>query len=1119
MMRRSACLGWGGPVRLVLGLFVAVVSVLVLVSGVASAGVVVAPGWAVRSVAVPSIFSAGPLASCGEIGACDGYFVTVTNVGTAASSGVVVINDVLPAGTRGGGVQPHSAKAYEPGSTSGEGETITCAADVEGASCSYEGALAPGGVITVHVLVEVTGGATTVAGNHVEVSGGGAGSVFVVGPATSAGGPPAGFGVQQLAVGAFSADGEPVTQAGSHPESLLTSVAYNSVLDLRLPGEEYEQVAEPKLENVDLPMGFIGDALAAPRCSSALLAAGHCPSDTRVGVVGVYSAEVREDEFPLLYNITPEAGYPAQFGFNVYETVVMLRPRVLPSAAGYVLSVPVPAVPRSEAKQLHEVSVMLFGDPDAIDGAGTGETMLTAPGDCAAGPLDATLEMNAWIDPSDWQSASAPMFAASSGEALTGCEALQFSPSIEAKPDETTQVDTPSGYEVNLRVPQAPNVEGDLASADLKDAVVTLPAGVSISPSAANGLAACAASGPEGIQLGDHDQVDADRLAQEGIIQEGEERGYHGNEDGLVHAAAGHCPAASQVGEVEVISPLVEAPLKGHVYIAAPSCGGEGQPGCSTASATNGELYGLYLEVAGSGIVIKLHGVVSADPATGQLTTTFQENPQFPFSELKLKLDGGQRAPLANPETCGTFQTTSDLTPWSTPFTPDATPSSSFSTGGCASSTPFAPAFSAGMSSTLKAGAFSPFTFTLTRQDPEQDFSQISTTLPPGLVGVLASVPLCEEPQAAAGTCPESSKIGTTTVAAGAGSDPFWVTGSVYLTGPYNGAPFGLSIVVPAKAGPFNLGNEIVRSAITINTTTSAVTVTSAPLPQIKDGIPFRLKTINVTINRPGFTLNPTNCEPKTIAGTIAAAQGATAAVSSAFAAEGCKSLAFSPKVTISTAGNATKKDGASLYFKIAYPKGALGTDAWFREAKFVIPKQLPARLTTIQKACLQKTFEQNPANCPKESRIGYAEVHTPILPVPLKGPVFFVSYGNAKFPDVVVVLQGDGVTVDLTGETLIKNGITSATFPSTPDVPFESLQVILPTGEYSEFGSYVTKKHPYQLCGTKLLVPTELKAQNGTDIKSNTPIQVTGCHKTTKKTKTKPRKSNAKTSKQPHHA
>ncbi len=281
---------------------------------------------------------------------------------------------------------------------------------------------------------------------------------------------------------------------------------------------------------------------------------------------------------------------------------------------------------------------------------------------------------------------------------------------------------------------------------------------------------------------------------------------------------------------------------------------------------------------------------------------------------------------------------------------------------------------------------------------------------------------------------------------------------------------------------------------------------------------------MNVNVNRPGFTINPTNCNPQQVTGTVTSTEGATSPVSDPFQVTNCAILKFQPTVAVSTAGKASKADGASLNFKISYPKGSQGTQSWFNEARFDIPKQLPARLTTLQQACLAATFETNRAACPKASKIGTAVVHTPVLPVPLEGPVYFVSYGSAKFPDAVLALKGDNVNIELHGETFInsKTGVTSATFRDTPDVPFESIEVNVPTGPYSEFGANLPPKDHYNLCGQNLKMPTLLKAQNGLEINHETPITISGCTKTktnakhTKKHKKTRRSSSSATEKVP---
>ena len=458
----------------------------------------------------------------------------------------------------------------------------------------------------------------------------------------------------------------------------------------------------------------------------------------------------------------------------------------------------------------------------------------------------------------------------------------------------------------------------------------------------------CAATGPEGINLGSGETAEAGRDAGDPEATElgaghteGDGSPY---DDGLYHTAPGHCPSASTIGTVEVETPLLAAPLQGHVYVALPHCGGSGQAPCGPADALNGNLFGAYLEVAGSGAIVKLAGNVSINPSTGQITASFRENPQIPFSTFKLRFDGGPRAPFANPQTCGTATTTGIFSAWSSPATLNSSAFSPIAVdwdnagGACPGSLPFAPSLVAEMTNPV-AGAFSPFTFTLSRGDRQQYLSQLSVTTPVGLLGMLSSVPLCGEPQAELGECPEASRIGTTNVAAGPGSHPLWVSGRVYLTTGYKGAPFGLSIVVPADAGPFHLGNVVVRSAITVDQNTSALTITSDPLPQIKDGVPLRVQTVNVTVDRPGFMFNPTSCKAKQIAATVAGAQGALAHLSVPFAAAGCRSLPFGPKFTVSTTGSTSKKNGASLDVKVLYKPG----QANIGSVAVKLPKQLPA--------------------------------------------------------------------------------------------------------------------------------------------------------------------------------
>jgi hypothetical protein len=370
----------------------------------------------------------------------------------------------------------------------------------------------------------------------------------------------------------------------------------------------------------------------------------------------------------------------------------------------------------------------------------------------------------------------------------------------------------------------------------------------------------------------------------------------------------------------------------------------------------------------------------------------------------------------------------------------------------------------------------------------------------------LASVKQCPEPQAAQGTCGPDSLIGHTTVSAGLGSDPFTVpTGQVFITGPYHGAPFGLSIAVPAKAGPIDLGTGpcdcvVVRAKVEVDPHTAQVTVDSDPLPTILQGIPLQVKHVNVTVDRPGFMFNPTSCEHLAATGTLTGGSGGTAQASVPFQVTNCASLPFKPTFKVSTQANTSKKNGASLDVKVTSSQGA----ANIGKVAVTLPKALPSRLTTIQQACPEATFNANPASCPAGSNIGTATAHTPILASAFTGPAYLVSHGGAAFPDLVVILQGEGVKLELTGSINIKKSITSSAFNAVPDAPISSFELNLPEGPHSGLTAVLPAKAKGSLCGTSLVMPTTLTGQNGAQIKQNTKIAVTGCAKAKKKPKHK---------------
>jgi hypothetical protein len=896
------------------------------------------------------------------------------------------------------------------------------------------------------------------------------------------------------------------TQAGSHPYDVTQSFFLKRNGQGELPGELLA-----KDVTLNVPPGVSGSITSVPQCPMFDLATEGvgCPTSSQVGVVTVFfvqgtgSGSERVGLLAPVYNMVPADGGTAELSFPV---LVIAQPVIVSLRtdgdyglvaqtrdiseyvrfAGLTLTLwGVPADPRHDSERFTPKEGAVSGNPSRRPGGPNGEPLpdsapltgyFTNPSQCS-GPVDATIDTDSWVNPGpfaadgrpelngpNWVTASTPMYP----DGVTGCNRLRFNPSIEVTPD-TAKADSPSGYSVALRVPQSTN-PNDLVSSALKDATATLPQGLAISPGAADGLQAC-----------------TDNLA-EPPGSPGNEIGLTSNEPVTFASVEPTCPNASQVGTTELKTPVLPEPLVGQIYLSADH---------------SGDTYTVFFVIRGEGLLIKLKSVVTANPVTGQLTARVTNSPQQPFSEFTIHFYGGPRAVFVNPEKCGAATTSTDLTPWAAGpgGLGDATPSSTFDVSFdgfgalCPEPQPFAPSFAAGTTS-IQAGGFSPLTTVFSRPDEDQKVDHVQLTAPPGLLGTLRSVSLCPEPQASEGDCPESSLIGHTIIGVGTGAAPLYLPvpgqppNPVYVTGPYHGAPYGLTFVVPAVAGPYNLGKVVVRAAITVNPTTAALTVTSDPLPTILDGIPVQVKSVDVVIDRANFIFNPTDCEPQSISGTVTSLQGASTTLTSPFQVTGCGDLKFKPEFRVSTSGHTSRADGASIDARLSFPAGALGHQANIAQVKVELPKQLPSRLATLQKACTARTFEANPANCPAASAIGVAKASTSVLTQSLSGPVYFVSHGGEAFPSLVVVLQGGGVRVDLTGATFIsKAGITSTTFKTIPDVPVESFELYLPEGPDSALAANG------DLCKSSLVIPTTFTAQNGIVLHQKTPIAVTGCN------------------------
>jgi hypothetical protein len=1043
------------------------------------------PWWSLSATARPANLPPG-----GE----GTVVVSAVNIGDEPTTGEVSLNATLPAGVSAqhvsflaGPVGQFDLLGFLP---------ELCEATPGQVRCTYPSWVNPYENLELRVGVKVDAGAVS-GSARVAVTGGGASNAVAERPLVVSGAPTP-FAVEDFSFTPEEEGGTVDTRAGSHPFQLTGTLALNQTADpLRPP-------AVPRDLRFDLPPGLVGDVTTVAQCSehdftrvNENSGGNFCLAGTAVGAVAVniYTNQLETHRVPL-FNLVPRPGEPARFGFEVANTLNVIDTSVrsgrdygvtasvsnITQLAGFlstqIVFWGVPGDPRHDsARGWGCLNPIATSEPCLATHAQNPSPLLTLPTACE-GPLTTSVEGDSWPTRSDPGGVPLPrrefqpLDSLGRPAAMTGCDQLPFSPSI-AVTTETHSASTPTGLDVHVHLPQdtTGNANG-LAESAIKATTVALPAGMSLDPSGAGGLGACG----------------------EALV--GFE-GFGGDGTPLFTPDAASCPDASKVGTVRIKVPIIANPLEGGVYVA-------------TQNANPfGSLVALYIVATdpATGVLVKLPGEVSLNAVTGQLVSTFKNTPQAPVEDLELHFFGGSRGPLATPAVCGTYTTSASFTPWS--GNPPVDSSSSFDVtngpngGACPSPAPFAPSLTAGTTSS-QAGAFSPFTATFSREDQDQPISGVTVTTPPGLLGMIKGVEQCGETQANQGTCGQGSMIGHATAAAGAGPEPYVVQGGqVFLTGPYKGAPFGLSIVVPAVAGPYDLGNVVVRAAIHVDPHTARITVVSDPLPTILQGIPLQVRKVNVAIDRSGFMFNATNCEPFSVDGSLTSTQGAQANVSSHYQAVNCASLPFKPSFTVSTQAKTSKKNGASLDVKVGSGAG----QANIRSVAVTLPKALPSRLTTIQQACPQATFNANPAGCPAGSSIGTAIASTPVLASPVTGPAYLVSHGGAAFPDLVLILQGEGVKLELVGSINIKKQVTSSAFNTVPDAPISSFELNLPQGPHSGLAAVLPAKAKGSLCGTphgggqaSLVMPTTMTGQNGAVVKQNTKIAVTGCAKAKKK-------------------
>jgi hypothetical protein len=1041
--------------------------------------------------------------------------VDVENLGykpANSGGGTATITDTVP-----GGFEVVDAEAVIP--VANVRSVVPCVVTGQTVTCELEQELQPYAQVELRVDGNVKADAVAGETTEVTVAGGEANSVRAS-SAVAVDDEATPFGLQSYSLLNEEAGGDEDLRAGSHPFQQTTELELNQTADTsKFPiAPDSEPAGTPKDLNFLWPAGLIGNPTAVPECTAsefaneALGGSGNeneCPADTAVGVATVTANEpalLKSTVFTVpVFNLEPELGEPARFGFYIVEagTPVYIDASV---RTGSDYGVTIASKNITQTAGLLSAKVTVWGAPAApvhdgqrgwgcllkslnlptIKPCNTSETtapkpFLSLPSKCAV-PLESSVTGDSWQEPT-----LVKALAAYRSSGLSGCSDLGFGPDLGLQ-GSSGAASSPTGLRVVVHVPQgaSENASG-VNSSTIRTVNVRFPEGVSVNPAAANGMTECTEA-----QIGYLSSLSAPPA------------------DLRLTPEPASCPSAARLGTVKITTPLLKRPLEGYLYLASPENFSLAPPGENPFKS----LIATYLvaEDPASGVLVKLAGAVGINETTGQVETSFEDVPDVSTEDVEVTLFAGGRAAFSTPDRCGRYTALATFTPWSgqpaTSSAADLDITSGAGGGACAAATlPFATELHGG-SRDPRAGAFTPFTTQLTRSDGQQALGRLSVTLPSGVAGVLKGVPLCADAQAATGSCGTGSLLGTAAVTAGTGSEPYVVNdGRVYLTEGFEGAPYGLAIVTPAIAGPFNLGQVVVRARIDVNPVTGQVTVTTSPLgspfaiPRMLRGIPLQIKSITATIDRPNFTFNPTNCGALQMSAVTTGFEGGTSADSSPFAVTNCAALKFQPALTATATSKISRLNGIAFNANVAFPKGAaLGTESNVKKVKVTLPVSLPSRVETLHKSCLAQIFEHNPAECRPESIVGHATVHTQLLGVPLTGPVYFVSHGGEAFPSLTMVLQGDGITIELVGATLIRKGITSTTFTSVPDLPFESFALALPAGKYSALSGYGN------LCKVKPRIGVEFIAQDGQKTSKTSAIKLAGCKKPAQKKKRKTR-------------
>jgi hypothetical protein len=987
---------------------------------------------------------------------------------------------------------------------SGEGTSST--------TCKWFGGAEPGAHFEMIIGVDVAPGTSGDLPFAVTVSGGGPGAVSSVESGEiRTGSEPLGFGFApgSLIASTFDEEGNDFTQAGGFPPVAIGSFDVNAKAIGKPAG------GNPKDIITELPPGFVGNPTAVPRCKRAEFP--DCPPETQIGIIRLRLAGCCNPALPVygVYNLVPPADRPAEFGFRVHIFEIIGKPSVR-ADGDYAIRFDFSNLP--ESLQPMRTELEIWGVPGALEhdfqrcetpnhapveptcnglgpfggtpnpspnpaeqrnrfpnpGATPVKPFLANPTSCA-NEVVTKFHMTLWQDPAPSQDLTDPRWLHFNAPApdLTGCHLLPFDPTIDFEPT-TNQADSPTGLDIDLNIPQDGWEDPDkLATAHLKKTTVTLPEGMAFNASAANGLEACTTQ-------------------QIGLISAPGEKPRFDNVEPS-------CPTASKLANATVTTPLLHDQLHGEVFLAAQ----DDNPFADT--------YAIYIVVREPSILVKLPGKVDLDPNTGQITTTFDQNPQLPFSDLELDFFGGERAALATPLTCGGYTTTTEFVPWSAkdPENPTADEivvgKDPFAiTGGangapCPASLgalPFEPTLQAGSENPL-AGAHSPFSIRIERPDGSQELHRLNLAPPPGFTASLKGMPYCSEAAISRATnrasgkdeqsspsCPKASEIGTTLAGAGAGDAPFYAPGKVYLAGPYRGAPLSAVAITPAVAGPFDLGNVLVRSAIEIDPRTARITASTDPLPRAIDGVPLRIKDLRIELDRPNWAINPTNCSEMAVNVTAFGSGGASSKLANRFQLGGCRALGFKPKLGLKLLGG-TKRAGHPALRAVVRPRPG---DANFASAAVTLPSSAFLDQAHIRTICTRVQFAAD--SCPPGAIYGKATATTPLLDQPISGPVYLRSSDN-NLPDLVADLRGPArqpIGVELVGRIDSVNGGIRNTFDVLPDAPVTKFVLEMQGGKKG----LITNSR--NLCASTNRAKARLGAQNGRVHSSRPVVVAAGC-------------------------